>query len=226
MADKQYNLGRIAAPDERDKAYPLRQLIPDVSKPTYKYWARFRKILNQGQESTCVGFSWRYWLDTAPVISHKHKDNPSAGKIYDECTKVDEWPGNEGDRQFGTSVRAGAKVLQAMGHVVNYYWALTLDDVIDCLLLKSPIVVGTNWYNSMFEPDKEGIVTIKPDSFVAGGHAFLLDGVNTTKAFVSFPNSWGKSWGNNGRAKLSFEDLERLLGEAGEACCAQEARIV
>ncbi len=31
-------------------------------------------------------------------------------------------------------------------------------------------------------------------------------------------NSWGRGWGVDGDCLISIEDLDRLLGEAGEAC--------
>lgn len=190
--------------------------------PNYKYWAMFRKVLDQGQEGTCVGHAWRHWLTAAPVISHKHRDDPSAVQIYDIATNKDVWPGNEGDRQFGTSVRAGAEALIELGHIINYYWAWLIQDVNDYLLLNGAAVAGVNWYSSMFEPDKDGIV--KVDGFIAGGHAVLLQGINVKTGFITFVNSWGTDWGKNGRAKIAIEDFERLLNEDGEVCTALEVR--
>jgi C1A family cysteine protease len=35
-------------------------------------------------------------------------------------------------------------------------------------------------------------------------------------------NSWGRNWGVKGRAYMSFAEIERLLGEYGEACIPKE----
>jgi C1A family cysteine protease len=33
-------------------------------------------------------------------------------------------------------------------------------------------------------------------------------------------NSWGRGWGIDGRASISFADMERLILDNGEACMA------
>ena len=37
-----------------------------------------------------------------------------------------------------------------------------------------------------------------------------------------FQNSWGSSWGLNGRFKIKTADLASLLAAQGEACCTAE----
>jgi hypothetical protein len=37
-----------------------------------------------------------------------------------------------------------------------------------------------------------------------------------------FQNSWGASWGQNGRFKIKRSDFDGLLHDSGEACCAAE----
>jgi len=38
-------------------------------------------------------------------------------------------------------------------------------------------------------------------------------------------NSWGRSWGQNGRFWIRQDDLMLLLQEDGEACAAVEQRV-
>lgn len=141
-----------------------------------------------------------------------------ADEFYREAQKVDEWPGED---YAGSSVRAGAKVLQARGLVSEYRWAFTLDDVVLALLEVGPVVVGTDWYEAMFEPDEDGF--LRPEGAVAGGHAYLLNGVSVGARKLRIKNSWSKSWGVNGRAYLDFQDFEELLA-GGEACLAMERK--
>jgi hypothetical protein len=142
--------------------------------------------------------------------------------IYHEAQKVDEWPGESYD---GTSVRAGAKVLLDQGKIQEYQWSFDLDTVISHLLEVGPVVVGTNWYEQMFTPvpiKNSKAVQIKIGGDVAGGHAWKLDGVSLNLKLIRMKNSWGKEWGTNGFARISFDDMERLIHEQGEACRAVE----
>ncbi len=139
--------------------------------------------------------------------------------IYKEAQKLDEWPGENYD---GTSVRGAVKYLQKVGKVKNYYWAYDLNTLVNTVLTLGPVVVGTNWYTGMFYPDKNGI--IKLFGGLAGGHAYVLNGVDTTKKMFRIKNSWGRLWGQKGHAYISFRDMERLIKEQGEICLAKEIK--
>ena len=56
-----------------------------------------------------------------------------------------------------------------------------------------PVVVGTYWYSSMFYPDRNGLIKI--NGGIAGGHAYVINGVDKTKKLFRIKNSWGQSWG-------------------------------
>jgi C1A family cysteine protease len=139
------------------------------------------------------------------------------GHVYREAQKVDEWPGED---YSGTSVRAGAKVLQALGFIASYHWAYDVETVVQAVLERGPVVVGTSWYRDMFLPDASGLVT--PSGPLVGGHAYVLNGTNRKTGLFRAKNSWGRSWGKGGAFWLSYETLERLLHESGEACIALE----
>jgi hypothetical protein len=164
-----------------------------------------------------VGFSWAHWCEDGPVPQSGQPPAAEPTLLYHEAQKIDEWPGENYD---GTSVRAGAKILQTWGYLQSYYWAQSINDIVQALLEKGPVVVGTNWYSSMFDPNSKGILSISGQ--IAGGHAYVLNGINTKLGLVRMKNSWGRGWGINGRAYLKIEDVARLLNEAGEACLATE----
>lgn len=218
-------LGRLNSADPRDANYPLRQLLrPAAPTWNYAYWAfPYRTPLDQGNTGTCVGHGWKHNLMSAPGRAITATVEPTALTIYRECCHNDEWPGNDNeDLQFGTSVRAGAIALQKRGLITNYYWSTSLNDAVDYLLTKGPLVIGVNWYDSMFDPDSKGFLNIEPNSFVAGGHCLLAIGVNRAQRRIRLLNSWGPGWGANGRAWISFETFERLMSEDGEICAASE----
>jgi len=80
---------------------------------------------------------------------------------------------------------------------------------------KGPCATGSNWYEGMNTPDKNGI--IKPTGKMLGGHAYVIRGVNVKARLLRIKNSWGKSFGIDGDCFISFDDMDRLLKERGEA---------
>jgi hypothetical protein len=213
MAITERGLGRIYQPDSRDATYRLADLLPPYPQTTGKKLWQVGPTLNQLDTPHCVGFAWRDWLDAAPV-SELATVPPDADTIYARANASDGDPAPHD----GTSVRAGAKVIQSLGLIQSYHWAQSYRDVTLYLLNVAPVVLGTNWYERMFNPSKTGRVTI--GGAVAGGHAYLAVGVDTGKHLVTCLNSWGSEWGNAGLFTMSFATLDRLLREQGEACAA------
>lgn len=221
MSNGDKGLGRLPAADERDRLFSVDRLLPHPAEitRTYKYWYDNAGWLDQGNLPQCVEYSWHHFMLDGPIVNKPAPIWP-LGSIYHEAQMVDEWPGENYD---GTSVRAGAKVLQAHGFIQQYRWAFNLQDMINTVLTTSPIVFGSLWYEQMFDPDENYIVHIGGE--VAGGHAYLLNGVNVKTGFFRIKNSWGRSWGNRGHAYISFDDVNRLLGEDGEAAIALENKL-
>lgn len=214
-------LGRLVAKDSRDARFPLSALIrkaPERPAPSYRYWTG-GPILDQGQTSSCVGHGWRAFLNVSPI---REKGGPDAMAIYHGAQQNDEFPGENYD---GTSVRGGAKFLQGLGYLDSYHWATSMQDIEDFVLRLGSVVIGINWYTSMFDPDKSGLVKISGN--VEGGHCVLVMGHNKNYGLYEFQNSWGKSWGHAGRGYLRSDDLQRLIfQENGEACAAIEKKFV
>lgn len=218
--------GRIAAPDERDNAFPLRAALPRrVALPTSRYWHLSYPPLDQGATSTCVGHGGKHWMLVGPVIQTRPQIAPTAFDLYRECTKVDEFPANDGgDLSYGTSVRALFKVLSALDLIDEYRWAQTMDDVRDFVSTQGPLVIGVNWYEGMMEPDARGYIA--PTGKAVGGHCVVVIGRNNKRGESTILNSWGR-WGRtgNGRALIRDPDLERLIfAEGGEAAAGLEVR--
>lgn len=209
-------LGRLPAADARDRQYLMRELVPaEVSLPD-RYYYRTGVVLDQGDTPTCVGHAWRQFLSSALLMS---KSGPDAFAIYHAAQLVDEWPSED---YAGTSVRAGARVLKAMGRLREYRWAWHVNDVKTWLLAgKGTVVLGTDWYDGFGEPDRHGFVHMS--GRVRGGHAFLAVGYSDKLGAFRCLNSWGAEYGQRGRFWLPGEYLEKLINDNGEACTAVEA---
>ncbi len=197
--------------DERSRGFPVRALIPPAAKPRSYTWS-CPVVLDQGQEGACVGFSISHEAAARPCCV-QDITNTSAQEIYRRARQLDEWDGENYD---GTSVLAGIKAAQERGWYPSYRWAFGLQDLILALGYKGPAVLGINWYEGMFNTDDQGFVHVSGE--LSGGHAILANGINVKKKTVRLHNSWGRDWGWDGECFISFDDLDRLLHEQGEAC--------
>jgi hypothetical protein len=213
-------LGRLPAPDPRDRAHLMRAFLPTGPLPASKHWAFIRSPLDQGQEGACVGFAWCHFLLAAPISTRQTDATATARALYREAQRVDEWDGEDYE---GTSVRAGAKVLQSRRQLASYVWAWDAETVARYVLTQGPVIMGTDWLTGMDQPDARGFVHVT--GRVRGGHAWALLGYNRTRGIFRLVNSWGAAWGpHKGRAWIAGEDMERLLETGGEACAAVEVR--
>jgi hypothetical protein len=216
-------LGRRPAPDPRDERHLIRPLlaVPLEEAPNSRFWYDNAWWGDQGNTPKCVEFGWQHFLADGP-ITHKGPRPviQPIGTLYHEAQLVDEWPGEGYD---GTSVRAGAKALQARGLIGEYLWAWDAETVLTTILTKSPVVVGVNWYSSFDTPDKDGVIRISGS--IRGGHAFELNGGNRARGMVRAKQSWRRDrYGKNGRFWLPMEVLDRLIHEDGEAALATEVK--
>lgn len=204
----QRTLDRRVEFDAKSRQYPIRTLVP--KKPRSYSWS-VKAWLDQGREGACVGYAWSHELVARPAVVTTVTDR-TAYTLYKAAQALDEWPGED---YSGTSIIAGAKAVQALGHMDEYRWAFGLDDLILAVGYAGPAVLGLNWYEGMFDADDKGF--IKPTGSLAGGHAILCYGVNVKGRYFKLHNSWGKDFGINGSCFITFEDMDRLLHEQGEA---------
>jgi hypothetical protein len=218
-------LNWVPSHDERSKNFPIRAAIPERPTRRTKKW-RNGIILDQGREGACVGFGWTAEALSTPVavdLKRLKADAPEdptafAHYIYNSAKKIDYW---EGEDYEGTSVLAGAKMMQQLGLIKEYRWCFRIEDVIDALLTKGPVVLGIYWYESMYEA-KDGILDVSGD--IVGGHCIAAVGFKLAKDSptgedtIILQNSWGYSWGTWGLAEIRVRDLKALLDNDGEAC--------
>lgn len=197
--------------DDRSRDYPIRILLDPTAAPVSKRWPCYTR-LDQDGVGACVGFAWSNELAAEPV-SVKGVDNDLGFRIYREAQKVDEWPG---EAYEGTSVLAGAKIVQQMGYMSEYRWAFGVQDVVDTLSQHGPVVFGVPWYGSMYTPQPDGRLTIS--GVASGGHAIIGDELDVPRGRIWLLNNWTKGWGIDGRAWMPIEDWDKLLRQGGQAC--------
>lgn len=215
---KPKGLGRRWAPDNRDASYPIEgigsaRLAAEAEARSYRYWFDNGWWGDQGTKPHCVAYAALHWLEDGPVTFPERGPELQPGRIYRQAQRRDEWEGSDYD---GTSVRAGMRLLRAQGFIREYRWAWNVDRLVSTLLEAGPVVLGTNWYSNMDQPDGEGRVQVG-GSF-RGGHAYVVNGINLDREEVRCKNSWGRGWAAEGRFWLSLADVDRLMREDGEIC--------
>lgn len=210
---KDYGLGRLPAIDARDQKYLIRSALPTLeSAKTSKYYWSNGWWGDQDQTPQCVAYGFIHLLEDG-AITHKKVPPPmfNPEEFYLECQDNDEWDGNNYD---GTSVRAAMKVGQKRGVISEYKWAFDQATMLYTVLEISPVLIGVNWYTHMFMPESDGIIKI--GGIVEGGHCVVINGANKKTGYYRGKNSWGKEWAKGGYFYISFDDMERLIGEGGE----------
>lgn len=209
--------------DEASRGYPVRELIPTPPKRRKRLWTPRSEPLDQGREGACVGMGWSNELAATPVA--KTVDNASAFALYRAAQAEDRKMGQ--NYTSGASVLAGARACKNEGTISSYHWAFGIDDVIDTLVAKGPVVLGINWHQSMYYTDSRGLVTV--DGPVVGGHCILAHGYWPNHPefgtdVVAWFNSWGPSYGVKGVGYIPVASLNMLLQANGEACIATDTR--
>jgi hypothetical protein len=217
-------LGRVPFWDERNRDFPIGAVLRAAAPLVTRTWRLdASKKLDQAPRNqteapgTCVGHGWAHRRNAAPIRAAL--DHADALAIFRYAQNVDPWPGAWPEYD-GTSVLAGAKAMQYFKWVTVYRWATTVDDILAAVSQEGPVVMGTWWTNDMFEPDARGF--IRPTGDDAGGHCWIIRGINVRSRYVVATNSWGTGWGLNGDFKMTWADLGTLFAREGEACVPTE----
>lgn len=205
-------LGRIASFDPRSRNFNIRSLFTVEHTTPRSYTWKCPVWLDQGDSPACVGFAWSQELAARPKMV-EGITNESAMELYHSAQTLDEWAGENYD---GSSTLGGVKACVKLGKITEYRWAFTTLDLAIAVSYLGPAVIGINWYNHMFTPGIDGFISV--GGGIAGGHDILVIGYSVGKNAFKLHNSWGVGWGISGEAWISFNDLDRLLNEQGDAC--------
>lgn len=217
-------LDRLVQFDERSRNFGVAEVLPEGFKS--KTW-RLHERLDQGREGACVGFGTTHRIAALP-ISFGGASYDYAYKLYKAAQKLDPW---EGENYEGTSVLAGVKAAKALGHFTEYRWCFTIEDYMRAVANEGPVIVGSHWLDSMWDPDERGLLDTSGKS--VGGHCYIIRGLTLSPRGIRqgvgpvfrITNSWGPDWGEGGEAYITVEDFERNIMPGGEGVVPTEARV-
>jgi hypothetical protein len=185
--------------------------------------------LDQNGIGACVGFAAAQWLNCRKGFVARKRYNynslhwlktayttDSVGRrLYRMATQADDfswtWPPSDN----GSSGLGVAKALKAIGAIDRYDWTFSFAGFLAALQVQ-PVLVGTAWTSTMFDPDNNGIIRSHNIIDSDGGHEYLARGINWPRQLIRIRNSWSSQWGLNGDAYIPFTDMEKLLAAQGD----------
>lgn len=235
--DNPYPLGRHIEHDPRSRGFAV---VPTASAGhTDKVWSHYIPVLDQSDLrsqgiflsgepdalSSCTGNAGigvigtlPFWMKQVPSLRRQLKNAQTAETyavdLYASATELDEFPDTYPPTDNGSSGLGVAKAMVNLGYIRSY------DHVFDGVtgmitaLQDGPVMMGVNWYESMFTPKPDGTIDIS--GAVAGGHEFTVDAVYIQQRLFRCVNSWTPEWGDKGCFFMSFDQSSRLLGEQGD----------
>lgn len=172
----------------------------------------------QGQLPACTAFGSGTYLATDPVRpSMTFLKALDCVQLYADIQSQDRAEGRVYSE--GATTLAAMKVGQKRGWWTAYHWAYDIDTVLKLVHDSKPVILGTNYYESQFDRDSEGIARIRFNSPIAGGHFYVIRGYNPRRGLLTSPQTW-----NDGDYKYPVEDIARLLAEDGECVAPDEVK--
>ena len=221
-------------PDVRDRIYtPTLRAMESAIYPRISF-----SIRDQGQDSSCTGFSLAHVIDHLRYreVGPDSPQRVSARMLYEMAKRNDEWTGSAYE---GSSIRGAIKGFFRNGVCSETTapdkagaktWSLTYamakearetrlgayfridPDISDyhAAINEVGVVYASAQIHSNWESPSSGI--IEPGGKLLGGHAFAIVGYDDKGFWVL--NSWGPSWGNNGIAHWDYVDWAASVMDA------------
>lgn len=206
-------LGRLVDHDQRSRLYQA----PKAVAPRSVLWGHHAPVLDQGELGSCTGNATAQLINTDYFKASRknYLTEADAVRIYELATHLDGIGGNTyPPNDEGSSGLGAAKAGTKLGYFTGYKHAFGFSHFAAALQLQ-PVIVGTTWFEGMFTPDRDGFVFTHGD--IAGGHEYLALGIDYPRQTLTFLNSWGSSWADHGRFKMSFATFTQLLNDQGDA---------
>ena len=214
-------LGRNIGHDERSRAFAY-QAPSDVPLQSVRHHSNIRTLHQTVGSCTCHSAlklcTYQHWFTLSREQQQLIINDPDglATDWYRETTRNDEFAGAWEPDDTGSSGTSASKTAVRRGFAKGFQHSFSFDDTLH-MLTERPVAIGVWWYSSFDNPDANGRVSLPSGARRRGGHEFVLDELIVETKMVGAQNSWGDSWGLNGRFCFAWQDLQRLLDEDGDA---------
>jgi len=140
-------------------------------------------------------------------------DMPWATNAYTWETQHDEFPGQMPAQDTGSSGLASCKTAQHLNVGGEYRWLFHgVDQVVQTIMAGQVVSLGTAWYDSMFTPDRNDVITVTGEP--AGGHQYVARGYYKKQDLVEIRCWWGPDYRD---VKIARGALGELLADHGDA---------
>jgi len=220
-----YRLGaKPSRPDPRDYIFAARSYAPAAAALDRRLYTMvgpdFR--IAQGAEGTCVGHAATNLLMAGPSEHDSYASFQTEEEAHQFARKLYLEGSGDTTYQKGMAPQDACKTLLNWG-LIDSYWRVWNEDITTALLTFGPLIITVPWYYSMFYDHRalskvygNWWIRLNMESDFVGYHELCLTGIDLDPAdgappWVRIENSWGKSWGYNGTARLTIENLRRLV---------------
>jgi hypothetical protein len=207
-------LGRHVEHDPRSRAFSAGTAA--IKSVRFK---RHGSAFDQGELGSCTGNAMAGVLMTEPLwVRGRNLTEANAVALYKAATRLDNIRGKYPPDDTGSSGLGVMKAAVKAKYIAGYSHTFGLEHLLGSLV-RSPGILGINWYSSFDAPMPDGQCRLTSSAKVRGGHEVQLFGIDADKKRVWCYNSWGPTWGGrkNGTFYFSWNTLERLLSEQGDA---------
>lgn len=208
-------------PRSKNPEYKARNLVGPTARFRRIWKSRSEPLMQSEQDGACVGFACATLLAATPI---KHiVSNASAYSLFQRAVAVDEREGR--NFEYGATILAGMKACKELGLFRKYVWNFGIEDTIDWIIRRGPVILGINWDEGFNHANSENPL-LEPIGEITGGHALVATGFWPSHPsygdVLVLTNSFGPNWGNRGRAFLPIEVATQLLAENGESVAPTE----
>lgn len=219
-------LGHLKDPsDSRDLLWRAAVAPQALSMPMRFRLSSLGSVMNQGDKPHCVAFGAATLKMHQEFKEHKKYYGFDPTWLYDLCKQQDGIPNVD-----GTYIRVALKIIQDTGYLakaeryklkkdthfkIDKYVRLTsMQQMKEAIYHVGPVVFGITVDQSIYMPNKFGVIPEPKPSSAIGGHCMVAVGWNDAKkcqgskgAFL-VKQSWGREYGNKGYIWIPYTHFE------------------